>query len=196
MTGFRLLDRLRAWSALAPLLLVLAGTYWLSQQVLPQPPAPNYKARHDPDVVITNFSAVALGKSGAPHYLLSASQMQHFPDDDSTSLTAPRLTSPFRDRPPIHISADTGEVTRNGNEIFLHDHVTIVRDASASAGEMTITTSYLRVIPDDDLADTDRPVTVTGGGGITTATGLKFDGDAGVLKLLSQVRTDYVPRKD
>lgn len=196
MTGFSLLERMRAWSALLPLLVVLAGTYWLSQQVLPQPPAPDYKARHDPDVVINNFSAMALGKTGAPHYLLAARQMEHYPDDDSTVLLDPRLTSPYRDRPPVHISADSGEVAGNGEEILLHDHVTIVRDAAANTGEMKVTTSYLRVVPDDEFAETDRPVTITGNGSITTARGMKLDSAARVLKLLAQVRTDYEPRKD
>ncbi len=193
MIGSRLLERLRAWSALVPLLVLLAATYWLSQQVMPLPPAPDYKARHDPDVVITNFSAMALDKTGAPHYLLAARQMEHYPDDDSTYLAEPRLTTPYRDKPPVHISADHGEVSHNGNEIFLQDNVTIVRDAAAQLGEMTIATSYLHVVPDDETADTDRLVTITGQHSTTTAKGLKLDGAARVVKLLAQVRTDYAP---
>ncbi len=46
MTEDHLLERLRAWSALLPLVALLAGTYWLSQQVRPLPPTPDYKARH------------------------------------------------------------------------------------------------------------------------------------------------------
>lgn len=196
MTVIPLLERLRAWSALFPLLAVLAATYWLSQQVLPLPPAPNYKARHDPDVIITNFSATALGKAGTPRYLLSAQQMEHFPDDDSTYLTEPRLTSPYRNRPPLHISADSGVVTHNGDEILLHDHVSIVREAAENIGEMTVATSYLRVLPDEEIAETDRPVTVTGNRSVTTARGLKLDSATRVLTLLAQVRTDYEPRRD
>jgi lipopolysaccharide export system protein LptC len=193
MTGISMLERLRAWSALAPLLILLAATYWLSRQVLPLPPVPNYKARHDPDVVVTNFSATALGDSGKPRYLLAAQKMEHYPDDDSTWLTEPRLTSPYKDKPPIHISADSGRVSHNGNEILLHDHVVIVREAAGKLGEMKVTTSYLRVAPNDHLAETDRPVTITDDRGITTAKGLKLDSNARTLKLLAQVRTDYAP---
>ncbi len=195
MTGSRLLDRLRAWSALVPLLLLLAATYWLSQQVLPLPPAQDFKARHDPDVVITNFSAMALDKTGAPHYLLAARQMMHYPDDDSTYLAEPRVTTPYRDKPPVHISADHGEVTNKGNDIELRDNVTVVRDAAAQLGALTITTTYLHVSPDDETAYTDRLVTVTSEHGRMTAKGLKLDGAARVVKLLAQVRTDYDPPK-
>jgi lipopolysaccharide export system protein LptC len=196
MMGSRLLGRLRAWSALLPLLALLGATYWLSQQVLPLPPAPDYKARHDPDVIISNFSAVALDKLGAPHYLLTAQQMQHYPDDDSTYLTQPNLTSPYRDRPPVHISADRGEVSHSGDEITLMDNVKIVRDAAANLGEMTVTTSRLHVVPDEETADTDRLVTITGNRSTTTARGMTLDSNARVLKLLAQVRTEYEPPKE
>lgn len=188
-----LLDRLRAWAALAPLLVLLGATYWLSRQVLPLPPAPNYKARHDPDVVITNFSATALGESGTPRYLLAARKMEHFPDDESTYLTEPRLTSPYKDKPPVHISADSGNVLNNGKEIDLHDHIVIVREAAGNLGELKVTTSYLRVMPDDQTAETDQPVTITDNHSVTTAKGLKLDSAARTLKLKAQVKADYAP---
>lgn len=193
MTTPHLLERLRAWSALVPLLALLGATYWLNRQVLPLPPAPNYKARHDPDVIISDFSAVALNDSGSPHYLLAAREMKHYPDDNSTDLIEPRLTNPFRNAPPLHISADHGTVTRNGDEIILRDNVVIVRDASAKRGPMRITTSYLHVVPDDETADTDRKVTITTDHSVTTAKGLKLNSATRVLKLLAQVRTRYDP---
>ncbi len=195
MIGSRLLERLRAWSALLPLLALLAGTYWLNQQVLPLAPVPDYKARHDPDYIVNNFSATTLGVSGAPHFLLSAQKMVHYPDDDSTYLTDPRLTSPYQDKPPVHVSADSGEVSHNGKEVFLHDDVRILRDPSPKDGGMQISTTYLHVVPDDETADTDRPVSITEAHGVTTAVGMELDSKARVLKLLSRVRSQYEPTK-
>ena len=117
--------------------------------------------------------------------------MEHYPDDDTTHLTEPRLTSPYRDKPPVHISADRGEVSHNGGEVILRDDVLIVRDASVKQGEMKITTSYLHVVPDDEMADTDRPVAIMEPRGVTTAVGLKLDSKARVLKLVSRVRSQY-----
>ncbi len=193
MTGSRLLERLRAWSALLPLLALLAGIYWLNQQVLPLAPVPDYKARHDPDYIVNNFSATTLGVNGAPRFLLTAQEMRHFPDDDTTHLVEPRLTSPYQDKPPVHISADRGEVSHNGKEVSLRDNVLVLRDPSAKDSGMQITTSYLHVIPDDETADTDRPVTITEARGITTAVGMNLDSKARVLKLLSRVRSQYEP---
>lgn len=193
MSPPRLLERLRAWSALLPLLLLLGATYWLSRQVLPLPPAPNYKARHDPDVIIDDFSAVALNKAGTPHYLLAAREMKHYPDDNSTDLIQPRLTSPFRNAPPLHITADRGTVSQNGDEITLRDHVVVVRDAAATQEPMTITTSYLHVVPDNNMAESDRAVTITTPHSVTTAKGFTLNSATRVLTLLAQVRTRYDP---
>ena len=191
MIGQRPLELLRAWSALLPLLALLAGTYWLNQQVLPLPPAPDYKARHDPDYIVNDFSAVTLGITGAPRFMLTAQEMEHYPDDDTTHLVEPRLTSPYQDKPTVRISAERGEVSHNGDEVFLHDGVLVVRDASAKQGEMKISTSYLHAVPDDETADTDRPVAITEDRGVTTAVGMKLDSKARLLKLLSRVRSQY-----
>lgn len=196
MNEHRLIERLRAWSGLLPLLALLAGTYWLSQQVLPLPPVPDYKARHDPDFIVDNFSAVTLGAQGAPRFLMAARKMEHYPDDDTTHLEEPRLTSPYVDKPPIHVSAKHGEISHNGDEVFLHDEVTILRDASATQGEMKITTSYLHVVPDDEKAETDRPVMMTDARGTVSAVGMTLDSKARVVKLLAQVRSQYEPAKD
>lgn len=196
MTEHHLIERLRAWSALLPLVVLLAGTYWLSQQVLPLPPTPDYKARHDPDYIVNNFSAVTLGVQGAPRFLMAAQKMEHYPDDDTTYLVEPRLTSPSVGKPAIRISASHGEVSHNGDEVFLHDDVQVVREASGKLGEMKITTSYLHVIPDGETADTDRPVTVTEARGTTTAVGMNIDSKARVVKLLAHVRSQYEPAKN
>lgn len=191
MTTYSLLERLRAWSSLLPLLALLAGTYWLSQQVLPLPPTPDYKARHDPDFIVDDFTAVTLGKTGAPRFLLAAAKLVHYPDDDSTHLVDPRLTAPYLDRPPLHFSARLGEVSKNGKQITLSDDVKVVREGSAILSPMTLTTTWLRVEPDAQTADTDRPLTLTDARGTISAVGMKLDSRARTLQLLSRVKSRY-----
>ncbi|MDE2118241.1 MAG: LPS export ABC transporter periplasmic protein LptC [Betaproteobacteria bacterium] len=189
------LQRLREWSALLPLLLLLAATYWLNQQVQPLPPKPDAGKRHDPDFIISKFSATTLNEQGVPHFLVSAQKMMHYPDDDSTHLDEPQLSSVNADRPPVYAFARQGEVSSKGDEIFLRDDVKLVRAASATQSEMTFTTTYLHVIPDRDLADTDRPVTMTDAHNIVHAVGMQFDNKARKMKLLAQVRSQHDPAK-
>ena len=56
---------------------------------------------------------------------------------------------------------------------------------------MTLQTSYLHVIPDQDLAKTDRQVTLTSGNSTVTSVGLEFNNATRSLKLLSQVQGTF-----
>ncbi len=190
-TGF--IGWLQAWLPVLPLIVLLAGTYWLHQQVLPLPSHPDYSTRHDPDYIVNNFSATMLDERGAPHFLVAAQKMEHYPDDDTTYLEEPRLTNPYLNHPPIHVSATRGEVSRNGDEISLRDDVKIVREATATQSELVVTTSYLHVVPDSDLAETDRPITLTDARTVVNAVGMKLDNKTRELKLLSHVRGQYEP---
>lgn len=190
------LQRLREWSPLVPLLLLLAATYWLNQQVQPLPPKPDNSKRHAPDFIISAFSATTLNEHGMPRFLISAQKMVHYPDDDSTHLDEPKLSSFNAGRPPVHAFARQGEVSSKGDEIFLRDEVKLVRAASATQSEMTLTTAYLHVVPDQDLADTDRPITLVDARSTLRAVGMRFDNKTRVVKLLAQVRSEYDPAKN
>jgi lipopolysaccharide export system protein LptC len=50
---------------------------------------------------------------------MAAKTMLHYPDNDSTYLEAPVLTSFDLDHPPTHTSANNGMVSGKGDEIFL-----------------------------------------------------------------------------
>ena len=189
------LQLLREWLPLLPLLLLLAATYWLNQQVQPLPPKPDSSKRHDPDFTIIKLAATTLNEQGLPRFLMSAQKMVHYPDDDSTHLEEPQLSSLYADRPAVYTSSRQGEVSSKGNEVFLRDEVKLVRAADAAQSEMTITTDYLHIVPDRDWADTDRPVTLMDARNIINAVGLQFDNKARIVKLLAQVRSQHEPAK-
>jgi lipopolysaccharide export system protein LptC len=185
------LYRLREWSPLLPLLLLLAGTYWLDQQVRPVLPKPDDSKRHDPDYIVDNFSATSLNEQGLPRFRMTAQKMVHYPDDDSTHLDSPQLNSYFADHPPIIAFAKKGEISSKGEDVYLRDDVTLIRAASDRQSAMSLRTDYLHVVPDLDVADTDRPVTLMDDNNEIHAVGLKFDYKARVVKLLSQVKSQH-----
>lgn len=193
MRQLSLIERLFAWLPLVPLLVLLAGTYWLTQQVRPLPIAPDYKSRHDPDLILEGFSAQSLDRNGEPHLQFSANRLTHYPDDDSTELEMPYLISAAPGKPAVHISSVSGKASRNGDELFLSNGVQVVREASATRGALVITTPTLHVVPDDEQADTDQPITVTDAHGTINAVGMRLDNKAHTLELLAQVRGHYEP---
>ncbi|MEQ1743007.1 MAG: LPS export ABC transporter periplasmic protein LptC [Candidatus Nitrotoga sp.] len=195
------IDRLRAWLAGLPLLLLLlllllAATYWLNLQVQPLPVIPDSSKRHDPDFIVNKFVATTHNEQGKPRFVMAAKKMLHYADNDSTYLETPELTSFDSEHPPVHTYANNGMVSGKGEEIYLRDDVKIVRTASATQREITFTTSYLHVTPDHGLAETDQAVTMIDGGNIVHAVGMEFDNKARIVKLLAQVKSEYVPEKN
>lgn len=193
MTG--LLQKLREWLPLLPLLLILAAAYWLNQQVRPLPGDSGSEKRHDPDFIIDKFTATTYDEQGAPRFLMTAQKMTHYPDDDSTHVEDPRLTSFFPGRPLIYTTARRGEISSKGEEVFLHDDVRVVRAATPLQGEMVLTTTYLHVIPERDVADTHQPVTMAESLNVVQAVGMQLDHKTRTVQLLSQVKGYYAPAK-
>jgi lipopolysaccharide export system protein LptC len=192
MNTLRFTERARAWLPLLPLLLLLAATWWLNQQVQPLPQVQSQQ-RHDVDYVVDNFSAVTLNLQGQPRFTLAAGKLWHYPDDDTTHLQMPQLTSLYANRPPTVTTARTGMVSSKGEDVFLYDEVRVVRPASDSGDEQRFATDYLHVIPDRDWAETDQSVVMTSQYNVIRAVGMELDNKARTVRLLSHVRADHEP---
>ncbi len=192
MDSQRISSKLRAWLPLLPLLLLLLASYWLSLQVQPLSPIAS-EQRHDVDYVINKLTSTTLNDLGQPRLTLAADKMWHFPDDDTTHLQMPQLTSFFADRPPGHITAQTGMISSKSEDVFLYDAVQVVRPSNDNLGEQRFHTDYLHVAPERDWADTDHPVLMLGRKSTISAVGMELDNQARTVKFLSQVRATHEP---
>jgi len=186
-----MMQRLTAWFPVVLLAAVAAVTVWLDRQVQPPERARDGKARHDPDYVVENFSATRIGADGVPRYTLSARRMVHYPDDDSTYLDAPKLVSHSNAGTTMTATSKNAMLSSNGENAYLTDDVRLVRSAYADKSELTVRTSYLHIIPDDDIAKTDKPVQIYDANTLITSVGLEFNNRTRILKLLSNVRGRY-----
>lgn len=190
-----MMERIRNWLPLLPLLLLLGATYWLNLQVQAPAAGSDKNLRHDPDYIIDNFTATSLDKFGKVHFVMSAKKMVHYPDNDTTLLEAPQLVSLTADRPPIRMSAQTGELSHKGDEIFLRNDVTIVRPANARQSELTFKTDYLHVLPNKNTATSNQAVMLADARTTLNATGMELDYQTHIVKFLSKVQTVYEPAR-
>jgi lipopolysaccharide export system protein LptC len=180
--------------AIFPFLLLAALaalTFWLDQAVQPVPRGPEAASRHDPDYIVEHLTAVRTNAKGLAAYQLSAARMVHYPDDDTTFLTLPRLVSFRSVQAPVTITAGEALVSSNGENVYFKEDVKVTRAAYGDHSEMVMRTTYLHVIPDDSIAKTDRPVTITDATTVVNAVGLELNSETRVLKLLSRVRGTY-----
>jgi lipopolysaccharide export system protein LptC len=188
-------SRIRYWLPLLPLFGLLGATYWLNQQVLPEAAKPDSSKRHDPDAIIENFTATKLNEQGVPDFIMAATKLLHYPDDDSTSLEEPHITMLSPGKPTIYAVAKNGTISSKGDVVLLHDDVEVLREASPQQSGLTLQTDYLNIIPEQSLANTDRLVTIVDAHNIVRATGMEMNNKTRTLKLLSQVRSEHVPEK-
>ena len=188
-----LATRVRYWLQFLPLLGLLGATYWLNQQAQPEPVKPGGTTRHDPDSIVENFSAVKLNQQGTPYFIISAAKMLHYPDDDSTALEAPRLTLIAEDSPPLLATAESGSISKKGEEVLLQGGVEVLRNAGVQQDQLKLQTEILNIIPDQGLASSDRAVTLTESHTIVNAIGLELNNKLRTIKLLSKVKSEYVP---
>ena len=184
--------------AYAPVLL-LAGlaalTYWLDQRVQPAGSGRNDSAG-EPDFIVSDFNATRMDLEGAPRYSVAAKRMIHYVSETDTVLEFPKLTSYEKKDAPLTIEAREGRLAPGGTDAYFIGDVRLHQPAHDDEEEMSMTTSYLHVIPDQNLAKTDREVTLTRGNSIVNSVGLEFNNVTRNVKLLSRVRgTLETPRK-
>lgn len=186
-------SRARYWLPLIPLLALLAFVYWLDQQVQHEVAALINNQRHDPDAIMDNFSSASMDKQGVPRSMLSAKQLRHYPDHDTTELELPKFTMLTAERPAIHVNAQHGFLSSQGDEVLFNDNVNVLREASGVQSAMTMRTEYLRVLPNKDSANTNLAVTLVDAYTTVHAIGMEMDNKTRILKLLAQVRSVHIP---
>lgn len=181
---------MKRWgSALFPLslLLVLTGlTFWLRYATeLPQLKQDG-KLRHDPDYIITDATLRKIDQTGQLKYTLSATEIRHYPDDESTDMLKPNLVYLQVKKPPVTMSAERGHISKDGEQVDLYDNVRIRRSASAQYEEMTAYTPELTILPDVEKAFTKSPVLITQGKSWIKGVGMQVDNRAQTYLLESQ----------
>jgi len=182
---------MKRWgSALFPLsmLVVLTGlTFWLRYATeLPQQKHDG-KLRHDPDYIITDAILRKIDLNGRLKYTLSATDIRHYPDDESTDMLKPNLVHFQAKKPPVTMSAERGHISKDGEKVDLYDNVRIRRSASEQYEELTAFMPELTILPDVEKAFTKSPVLITQGKSWMKGVGMQVDNLAQTYLLESQV---------
>ncbi len=182
---------MKQWStALLPLsiLMVLTAlTFWL-RYVTELPEGRNDgKNRHDPDLIVHGATARKLDESGRLLYTLIADELRHYPDDDTTDLSQPKLVYLQPDKPPLTINAARGHVTTKGERVELVDRVQVRRAASDTQAELVLETAQLTVLTDEERAFTASPVVINEGNSWLQGVGMQIDQKQQTYLLESQV---------
>ncbi len=172
-------------------LAALAGaTYWLLQATLP-PPGESvvHPKTHSPDYFADNFSVTELDQTGATQYRLTAARLVHYEDDETSILSSPAMRAFQPGKPVVTATAQRGTVNGDVSIVDLYDNARILRAAGAGDPPMQADSEHFRVLVNDDVIETEKPVKLQRGLSIANATnGMKYNNVTRVIDLYGNVR--------
>lgn len=180
---------------LALMLALAALTLWLDHQVGSEGGEHPSMRRHDPDYLVSNFTTTTYDREGRAQTVLSAERMLHYPDDDSTELAAPRVMQSRPQQPRFTVRADRGQVSREGDEIFLYDNVLLLREPDVEHPATRLTTSFLHLLRDRSILRTDREVTIVEGPRSLRGRGMEYNNESREFVLHSDVTARFEPER-
>jgi len=175
------------------LLLAISLSCW---SIIASHPLHKNVFQNDPktaDAIMEDVIATVYNKLGEPSFKLTTPKMVHYPENDSTDITTPRVTL-FRQSPqPWHIDADYAK-TKNGiTEILFWQNVNIHHAADTENPNTSLLTDALTIFPDQQIVKTDQPVVFTQPETTIHAVGMLADLNDNTIKLLSQTQGEYAP---
>lgn len=170
----------RALLRLTPLILMGALTlltFWLVQKnTQPEKSTIERVRLHEPDYTIKNGALSALNELGNTKYRILGNKVTHYDDDASIDILTPRMRLFQADKAPVTVKSDTGHLDGDLTILDLFDNASIFRPAQAATASqpatlrMLASSSYFKVLINDDIIETNRPITLEQGMSIMNST--------------------------
>jgi lipopolysaccharide export system protein LptC len=192
---------------LMPLILMGAltlATFWLVRKNTPPEKSALERVRlHEPDYIINDGALSALNEFGNTKYRILGKKVTHYDDDASIDILTPRLRLFQPNKAPVTVKADTGHLDGDLTILDLIDNASIFRPAQAATAvepaspRMLASSSYFKVLVNDDIIETDRPITLEQGMSVMHSTeGGVFNNTEQSMTLSGQVkgRIERAPR--
>lgn len=189
---------MRSWgSAVFPLtvLLTLAAlTFWLRHAIDLPEERMDGKTRHDPDYIIEQAQLRKLDKAGDLQYTLKATEIRHFPDDDSTDVSKPDLVYLHPERAAVTMSAELAHIGKDGKQVDIFENVRLRREATPRQEALLVTTTEMTAFPDEERAFTKSPVLITQGNSWLKGVGMQVNHKTQTYVLESQALGQFASK--
>jgi lipopolysaccharide export system protein LptC len=150
------------------------GSYWLAQRARLSDVATR-PLGHDIDYTASAITLTRMDQTGRAQYVIDATNLVHYFDDDSGELTQPRVVGSKAGRPEMTLRADIGRTTSDGEEVRLFGNAVVTREPWRGAAEMVAKSNYLQAWPDKEVVETDQPIEIVRGGSRVNANAMQYD---------------------
>lgn len=151
---------------------------------------------HEPDYYMEDFNALSMREDGSPKHRLRGLYMAHYPDDDTTELLEPTMKIFRIDNTPLYVNADKGWVTTNKEIVLLRGDVTMWEEDVAGSRNLRVNTSEVRVLTEEEYAETDQYATIETDRTTITGTGMRAYFKDSRLEVIDHERTIIEQKTD
>lgn len=176
---------------LIALTLAAIASSWLVLQLSAQDAAKTDE--HRSDAFMQNVHAIHFNELGKVEAEFFSPQMLHYPISNITIMDKPCFLIHIEGKPPWQITANKGKAYEGIKRLALWDTVVGYQPQSAINPASTIQTEQIMVFPSQKYAETNREVIAKQSGLTLHSTGATVDLNKHSIKLLKQVRGEYVP---
>jgi lipopolysaccharide export system protein LptC len=166
-------------------------TTWAVQRFDSTAPGPSPEREENPDYFLENFTTTTTSDLGTVRRRLSAERLLHFPDTGTNELTRPHLVLYQDERTPWHIESERGWLSASGEVLLLLGPVHAWRDDEDGARLVDIHTRDVRILPNNEYGETDKPVIIRSRGSETRGIGMRAYLPESRVELLSRVTATY-----
>jgi lipopolysaccharide export system protein LptC len=188
----RPVDRFRLALIIAFLMVCALGSFWVHEVMRRSAPETAVPAKSgEPDYTVDNFVYVKMSREGRPRYSVSGTRLTHFPKDDTFEIARPVLDSRNNPDSPMTVRAQRALSDRDASQVRMLDGVVVDRPATAKAEQFQLTTEFLLVLPDDEVARTDRPVEMRLGRSTLTGVGAWLNNATREFRMAQQTHAVY-----
>lgn len=186
-------DAASGWlGTLAGLIGLALFTWWLAELLAPQPEIAKPVVEHSVDYYALKFLRTEMNEDGSPKTRLSAASMNHYADDNTSELSRPLLLLYSTDAPPWVVRSDMGNISGDGDTIFLGGKVLLTRDAYDKSNALEVVSKDVTVHMDENYLLTEAYTEIFNHPQYTSGTGMRTDfADGMQTTLLSDVRGRY-----
>ncbi|MBO9353358.1 LPS export ABC transporter periplasmic protein LptC [Bordetella petrii] len=177
-------ERFPALIALSLLVALVVGTWWAAdyaQRAIPiDPPR---RLTHEMDSWARDFVMLRTDPTGKPINRLEGKYAEHFPDDDSYHVTAPRAIGQQEANPITVGTSDTAVMEHGGTRIVMQGNAHVHRQPDANNDALDVRSEQLIILPDEDVIYTDLPAVVLKGNSRMRGTGMRYDNSTRQLQV-------------
>jgi lipopolysaccharide export system protein LptC len=171
-------------------LFALFASIWFTQRSFLNREDVNISQPTTPDSFMVDMEYTGFDAAGQWSSRLKSARVTHYPDQDSSALESPKMTSRSGLLTWI-ISSNRGTARQGLKVVYMVDQVEVDRIHATKGKTLTLLTSTLDAYPPEKWAQTDKPVTIVQPGSTVHATGLTANLDTGDIYLLSRVEGTY-----